>query len=148
MAVHLIYLEESLHGLLYARCTFIHKDHRKLVRYNPIFIWPFKLFVAYFDLGNLRLNFHTGIIIGFLSIAWCGHLVHVAIPITYKFHLGVLSEHTVALDKWSISLYPFYIEYDFTLSYRYSPSSLRCWDSICLAIEYVMSSLSMVILVQ
>ena len=30
---------------------------------------------AYFSNGRLRLNFHTGIIIGFLSIAWCGHLV-------------------------------------------------------------------------
>ncbi len=38
--------------------------------------------LAYFDLGNLRLNFHTGIIIGFLSIAWCGHLVDYAIPIS------------------------------------------------------------------
>lgn len=31
---------------------------------------------------NLRLNFHSGAIIGSLSIAWCGHLIHVAIAIS------------------------------------------------------------------
>ena len=61
------------------------------------------MFVAYFDLGNLRLNFHTGIIIGFLSIAWCGHLVHVAIPISRG--INVYWSITKPSDK---GLYPFY----------------------------------------
>jgi len=39
------------------------------------------LFCAYFDLGKQGLNFHTGIIIGTISICWSGHLVHLAIPI-------------------------------------------------------------------
>jgi hypothetical protein len=86
--LHLIYNEELLHWLtlnkpfgpkeelLLLKITgkdIIHL-HKKLaldIKVNPLL----KQFVAYFDLGNLRLNFHTGIIIGFLSIAWCGHLV-------------------------------------------------------------------------
>ena len=32
--------------------------------------------------NNIRLNFHTGCAIGLFSIAWCGHLLHVAIPIS------------------------------------------------------------------
>ena len=48
----------------------------------PIFIWPLKFFCAYFDLGKQRLNVHTGILIGFLSIGWSAHLVHLAIPIS------------------------------------------------------------------
>ena len=31
---------------------------------------------------NLRLNFHSGAIIGSFSISWCGHLIHVAIAIS------------------------------------------------------------------
>ena len=97
--VHLIYLDELLqwlrlnnYGCIYLRRqSGVHKEiihlHKKLacrsdIKVHPIFIWPFHFFVAYFDLANLRLNFHTGMIIGFLSIAWCGHLVHVAIPIS------------------------------------------------------------------
>jgi photosystem I P700 chlorophyll a apoprotein A2 len=38
--------------------------------------------LAYFDLSGLRLNFHIGVMIGFFSIAWCGHLVHCAIPVS------------------------------------------------------------------
>ena len=107
--VHLIYLEDTLQwswqshrivGFTLNLELLAAKDTD--IKVGPIFIWPFKLFVAYFDLGNLRLNFHTGIIIGFLSIAWCGHLVHVAIPISRGMHLGGLT------TQWSISLYPFY----------------------------------------
>jgi len=65
---------------------------------GPIFIWPFRLFLACFDLSGLRLNFHIGVMIGFFSIAWCGHLVHVAIPASR----GIQSAY------WSMSLYPFY----------------------------------------
>ena len=36
---------------------------------------------------TFRLNFHTGIPIGFWSIAWCGHLLHVAIPISRGINL-------------------------------------------------------------
>merc|ERR1719210_2670022 len=65
---------------------------------GPIFIWPFRLFLACFDLSGLRLNFHIGVMIGFFSIAWCGHLVHVAIPASR----GIQGAY------WSMSLYPFY----------------------------------------
>lgn len=63
--------------------------------------------VMYFDLGNLRLNFHIGILIGFLSISWCGHLVDVAIPISRGMNfiasasslsfLGGLKSNTISL---------------------------------------------------
>ena len=97
--VHLIYNSELLHWLA------LHKPYisisvrifKKLAL--DINVHPLQRFVAYFDLGNLRLNFHTGIIIGFLSIAWCGHLVDVAIPIsrfTLTF-LGGLKSNTISL---------------------------------------------------
>jgi photosystem I P700 chlorophyll a apoprotein A2 len=41
-----------------------------------------RLFLAYIDAMNLRLNFHSGAMIGSLSISWCGHLIHVAIAIS------------------------------------------------------------------
>ena len=72
--VHLIYLEDTLQWFI------LQTDEQ--IASAPIFNLPFKLFVASFDVGNPRLNYHTGIIIGFPSIAWCGHLVHVAIPIS------------------------------------------------------------------
>lgn len=86
--VHLIYLEDTLQWFILQ---------------IPIFYLPKQLFVAYFDLGNLRLNFHTGIIIGFLSIAWCGHLVHVAIPISR----GITVKCMVNSGP-TLGLYPFY----------------------------------------
>mmetsp|Transcript_97306 Transcript_97306/g.225575 ORF Transcript_97306/g.225575 Transcript_97306/m.225575 type:complete len:324 (-) Transcript_97306:709-1680(-) len=55
-------------------------DNDVLVLVGPMLRWPFRLFLACFDLSGLRLNFHIGVLIGFVSIAWCGHLVHVAIP--------------------------------------------------------------------
>jgi hypothetical protein len=101
--VHLIYNSELLHWLA------LHKPYisisvrifKKLAL--DINVHPLQRFVAYFDLGNLRLNFHTGIIIGFLSIAWCGHLVHVAIPISRG--INVYWSITFPSDK---GLYPFY----------------------------------------
>ena len=98
--VHLIYLEELLQWVALNRpelkklTSALHNEiihlHKKLaldIKVHPIFIWPFKLFVAYFDLAHLRLNFQTGIIIGFLSIAWSAHLVHLGIPISRGIHL-------------------------------------------------------------
>jgi photosystem I P700 chlorophyll a apoprotein A2 len=32
--------------------------------------------------NNIRFNFHTGILFGLFSIAWCGHLINVAIPVS------------------------------------------------------------------
>jgi photosystem I P700 chlorophyll a apoprotein A2 len=32
--------------------------------------------------NNVRLNFHTGVLFGLFSIAWCGHLINVAIPVS------------------------------------------------------------------
>jgi photosystem I P700 chlorophyll a apoprotein A2 len=52
--------------------------HNKDIKVYP----PLRIFLAYFDLSGLRLNFHIGVMIGFFSIAWCGHLVHCAIPVS------------------------------------------------------------------
>jgi len=86
--VHLIYLEDMLQWLFW-------RDNL----YTPIFYLPFRLFLACFDLSGLRLNFHIGVMIGFFSIAWCGHLVHVAIPVSR----GICFNNGPALG-----LYPFY----------------------------------------
>ena len=37
--------------------------------------------IAYTSLGY-RLNYHTGILLGLLSLFWSGHLVHISIPIS------------------------------------------------------------------
>jgi photosystem I P700 chlorophyll a apoprotein A2 len=91
--VHLIYLEDMLQWLL--RRIWLLRYYNDGGAIGPIFIWPFRLFLACFDLGGLRLNFHIGVMIGFFSIAWCGHLVHVA----RAYGLTTLA---------SVSLYPFY----------------------------------------
>jgi photosystem I P700 chlorophyll a apoprotein A2 len=49
-------------------------------------IWPFKLLRVYFDLGKQGLNFHSSILIGFISIGWSAHLVHLAIPISRGYN--------------------------------------------------------------
>mmetsp|Transcript_32151 Transcript_32151/g.72948 ORF Transcript_32151/g.72948 Transcript_32151/m.72948 type:complete len:724 (-) Transcript_32151:8-2179(-) len=103
--VHLIYLEDMLQWCVMAGFTLnlepetirLYKKLALDTKVGPIFIWPFRLFLACFDLSGLRLNFHIGVMIGFFSIAWCGHLVHVAIPASR----GVNA-------YWSMSLYPFY----------------------------------------
>jgi hypothetical protein len=34
------------------------------------------------DIPALRLNYHRGVLVGHTSLLWCGHLIHVAIPIS------------------------------------------------------------------
>jgi len=34
------------------------------------------------DMSGLRLNYHIGVLVGATSLLWCGHLIHVAIPIS------------------------------------------------------------------
>jgi photosystem I P700 chlorophyll a apoprotein A2 len=86
--VHLIYLEDMLQWFAFQ---------------VPMFYLPKRLFLACFDLSGLRLNFHIGVMIGFFSIAWCGHLVHVAIPVSR----GMTAINSgPAPASWG--LYPFY----------------------------------------
>jgi photosystem I P700 chlorophyll a apoprotein A2 len=83
--VHLIYLEDMLHWATRSSVT--------------RFELPIRLFLAFFDASGARLNYHIGVMIGFFSIAWCGHLVHVAIPVSRGMkYVAVSSE----------GLYPFY----------------------------------------
>ena len=70
----------SMHKVSHSNLTY---SSRPVSHLTPIFPYvAFKLFSAYFDLGKQRLNFQVGIIIGLLSIGWCAHLVHLAIPIS------------------------------------------------------------------
>lgn len=73
---------------------------------SDINVHPLQRFVAYFDLGNLRLNFHTGMLFGFLSWAWCGHWVDVAIPISRGIHVYWLN--TLRLASLKALFFPFY----------------------------------------
>jgi photosystem I P700 chlorophyll a apoprotein A2 len=65
-------------------------------------IWPFKLVSGIMHLlEGGALNFHTGTLIGFLSIAWGGHLLHLYIIQTdivqhLTFH-GGLKSNTISL---------------------------------------------------
>jgi len=40
--------------------------------------WRLRLFQTCFDLSGVRLNFHISALLGVSSIAWSGHLIHVA----------------------------------------------------------------------
>ena len=63
--LHLAYLDSKLQWLSLAK--------------SSLFIWLFKMVVSYFDLGKFRLNFHIGVLIGFICVVWSGHLVHMAL---------------------------------------------------------------------
>ena len=90
--IHLIYLDSLLHNIYHFKFC-ITPNFYYGVELRPHFIslyyksaytvyFPFKLFIASFDLGEERLNFHTGIIIGLMSIFWCTHLDYMSIPVS------------------------------------------------------------------
>jgi photosystem I P700 chlorophyll a apoprotein A2 len=45
-----------------------------------------------YDSSNLRLNFHIGLLIGFISILWSGHIIHKAIPVSRGIILGTYNQ--------------------------------------------------------
>jgi photosystem I P700 chlorophyll a apoprotein A2 len=99
--VHNLYFDSLLEALSLSKSLI--QDRQAQSRFS----WPFKLFVAYFDLldsTGLRLNFHTGIIIGLISIGWAGHIVHVAIPISR----GIVISFSTLFNSSPSYLYPFY----------------------------------------
>jgi len=77
--IHLIYNEELLHWLRFfkpsSNIQFLEGLDIKAIPLHQIL-------ATYFDLYRLRLNCHTGILFGFLSIAWSGHQIYRAIPIS------------------------------------------------------------------
>ena len=81
--IHLIYLDVTF---LQSNSTESLRlvSHTLLTLSNNIgfSIWPLKLIRVCFDLGKQGLNFHSGILVGFISIGWSAHLVHLAIPIS------------------------------------------------------------------
>jgi photosystem I P700 chlorophyll a apoprotein A2 len=98
--VHLIYLDSSVSKLQSVSWPGPPAQLQAGVS-SSIVTWPLRLFVACFDLGGLRLNFHIGVMIGFFSILWSGHLVHVAIPVSRRFDIFNYKPLTQGL-------YPFY----------------------------------------
>jgi photosystem I P700 chlorophyll a apoprotein A2 len=48
----------------------------------------FRPSLAWFKNAESRLNHHLAVLFGFSSIAWAGHLVHVAIPEARGQHVG------------------------------------------------------------
>mmetsp|Transcript_7316 Transcript_7316/g.18217 ORF Transcript_7316/g.18217 Transcript_7316/m.18217 type:complete len:765 (-) Transcript_7316:9-2303(-) len=121
-SVHLVYLDGFLHKLnsfsgfrysLYAsayQCS-ISYIRRYLGRMNVhsysilqthYAFGCFKLFTACFDRVALRLNFHIGAMIGFFSIAWSAHLIHLAMPAIqgrYPFYTGNWASYIHKMDK-------------------------------------------------
>jgi len=92
--VHLIYLDSYLQWLTIGsrssstnssnieyrlNLISLHKSNASKYQLN---ISPLRLFMACFDLSSVRLNFHIGALIGFGSIAWAGHIIHQALPIS------------------------------------------------------------------
>jgi photosystem I P700 chlorophyll a apoprotein A2 len=59
------------------------------------------------DAYGIRLNYHTGVLVGLTSLAWCGHLISLAIPVArgvtevevgaYLTFLGGLKSDTASL---------------------------------------------------
>lgn len=49
---------------------------------------PLRLFTFFFDGSALRLNFHIGALIGLSSVAWAGHIIHQALPVSRGIKSG------------------------------------------------------------
>lgn len=49
---------------------------------------PLRLFIFFFDGSALRLNFHIGALIGLSSVAWAGHIIHQALPVSRGIKSG------------------------------------------------------------
>jgi photosystem I P700 chlorophyll a apoprotein A2 len=49
---------------------------------------PLRMFTTCFDLSALRLNFHIGALIGLSSVAWAGHIIHQALPVSRGLKSG------------------------------------------------------------
>ena len=77
--IHLIYNEELLHWLRFFKPS---SNIQFTVGLDIKAIPLHQILATYFDLYRLRLNCHTGILFGFLSIAWAGHQIYRAIPIS------------------------------------------------------------------
>lgn len=84
--VHLILNDELLQWLTLNKCSLP----------KPSFISLVCITISSY---NIRFNFHTGILMGFFSIAWCAHLLDVAIPIGRGINL-----HTASAD-YAATLY-------------------------------------------
>jgi photosystem I P700 chlorophyll a apoprotein A2 len=71
----------------------------KVTSGNPKFMLaPLRVFMTVFDLTSMRLNFHLAGLLGFSSIAWAGHLIHQALPVSRGVKSGwstVFSQGTV-----------------------------------------------------
>ena len=89
--------EELLHSLSYG-----HKRSLNLQALDLGHRTHF-VFVEIFRLGNIRLNFHNSFLMGFFSIAWATHLLHLAIPISRGIN-GILSpldvNGSIKLSSW------------------------------------------------
>ena len=63
-------------SLVLARLHFIYIEDLLLKLAEDLaegYDWRLRLFQVYFDLSNIRLNFHISILLGMISIAWAGH---------------------------------------------------------------------------
>jgi photosystem I P700 chlorophyll a apoprotein A2 len=93
-------------GLVHVTC--LEESFLWLYNTKPVSL-IIRLLQTCFDLTGLRLNFHISSLIGFLSIAWCGHLVHVAIPIS-RANQSFDSLYPMFTGSWS--LYSSFIDKD------------------------------------
>ena len=76
-----------------------------------LFIWTLRMFVSYFDLGDLRLNYHIGVLIGLICIAWSGHLLQVALH--YGFNYQQYE------NEWTQLCYIVRIPFDYTEEFEF-----------------------------
>lgn len=88
--IHFIYIDVII---LQSNKSFSNVSSQHQYKFD-LTIWPFKLLRVYFDLGNQGINFHIGILFGFISIRWSAHLVHLAIPISRGCLKGDTIIHT------------------------------------------------------
>jgi len=61
------------------------------------FLWPVRLGSVLIEASTLRANFHTGVLIGFTSLAWSGHLLHVAIPVSRSTNMNIAPPQVYSL---------------------------------------------------
>jgi hypothetical protein len=77
-------------------------DFKNLSNKHRVYFSNSNLLSFIFDLSNIRLNFHTGALIGFSSLLWAGHLVHLAIPVSRGLtYLPILNIYDFYTGRWN-----------------------------------------------
>jgi photosystem I P700 chlorophyll a apoprotein A2 len=92
--VHLIWIDSYLQWLNFNVPTAFKSGQDTQYKLNLISLYkatsgnvkftisPLRVFMTVFDVTSMRLNFHIAATVGLSSIAWAGHIIHQALPVS------------------------------------------------------------------